>query len=288
MMPTIIRNKIRRHGVSGGARRRPWGSLVLLGVITAACLLAGLLAPYPSDLMDSTAISQPPGGSHLLGTDHMGRDLFSLLLYGGRASLYIGLLSGSLSTVIAVVYGTVSGLAGERVSDLMMRFAEMIMSVPSILLVLFLQAIWGTASPTSIAVVIAVTSWMNISKVVRSEVRQIRNSDYILAARTMEAPFWYLLLRHLVPNFISSIMFMVVTNIGQAMLTESTLSFLGLGLPLTTVSWGSLMSMSQNVLLSGCWWMILIPGLVLVTTLVCITNIGECIRRENNRIYSNL
>ncbi len=288
MMPTIIRNKIRRHGVFGGARRRPWGSLVLLGGITAACLMAGLLAPYPSDLMDSTAISQPPGGSHLLGTDHMGRDLFSLLLYGGRASLYIGLLSGSLSTVIAVVYGTVSGLAGERVSDLMMRFAEMIMSVPSILLVLFLQAIWGTASPTSIAVVIAVTSWMNISKVVRSEVRQIRNSDYILAARTMEAPFWYLLLRHLVPNFISSIMFMVVTNIGQAMLTESTLSFLGLGLPLTTVSWGSLMSMSQNVLLSGCWWMILIPGLVLVTTLVCITNIGECIRRENNRIYSNL
>ncbi|MGN1414849.1 MAG: ABC transporter permease [Anaerovoracaceae bacterium] len=281
-------DKIRRHGLPGGARRRPWGSLVLLGLITAACLLAGLLAPYPSDLMDSAAISQPPGGSHLLGTDHMGRDLFSLLLYGGRASLYIGLLSGSLSTVIAVVYGTVSGLAGERVSDLMMRFAEMIMSVPSILLVLFLQAIWGTATPTSIAVVIAVTSWMNISKVVRSEVRQIRNSDYILAARTMEAPFWYLLLRHLVPNFISSIMFMVVTNIGQAMLTESTLSFLGLGLPLTTVSWGSLMSLSQNVLLSGCWWMILIPGLVLVTTLVCITNIGECIRRENNRIYSNL
>lgn len=281
-------DKIRRHGVPGGVRRRPWGSLVLLGIITAACLLAGLLAPYPSDLMDSTAISQPPGGSHLLGTDHMGRDLFSLLLYGGRASLYIGLLSGSLSTVIAMVYGTISGLAGERVSDLMMRFAEMIMSVPSILLVLFLQAIWGTATPTSIAVVIAVTSWMNISKVIRSEVRQIRNSDYILAARTMEAPFWYLLLRHLVPNFISSIMFMVVTNIGQAMLTESTLSFLGLGLPLTTVSWGSLMSLSQNVLLSGCWWMILIPGLVLVTTLVCITNIGECIRRENNRIYSNL
>ena len=285
---TTILNKIRRPGVPGGARRRPWGSLVLLGLITAACLLAGVLAPYPSDLMDSTAISQPPGGSHLLGTDHMGRDLLSLLLYGGRASLYIGLLSGSLSTVIAVVYGTLSGLAGERVSDLMMRFAEMIMSVPSILLVLFLQAIWGTATPTSIAVVIAVTSWMNISKVVRSEVRQIRNSDYILAACTMEAPFWYLLLRHLVPNFISSIMFMVVTNIGQAMLTESTLSFLGLGLPLTTVSWGSLMSLSQNVLLSGCWWMILIPGLVLVTTLVCITNIGECIRRENNRIYSNL
>ncbi|MGN0715216.1 MAG: ABC transporter permease [Anaerovoracaceae bacterium] len=281
-------DKIRRPGVFSGARRRPWGSLVLLGVIGAACLLAGVLAPYPSDFMDSTAVSQPPGGAHLLGTDHMGRDLFSLLLYGGRASLYIGILSGSLSTLIAVLYGTVSGLAGERVSDLMMRFAELMMSVPSILLVLFLQAIWGTASPTSIAVVIAVTSWMNISKVVRSEVRQIRNSDYILAARTMEAPFGYILVRHLIPNFLSAIMFMVVSNIGQAILTESTLSFLGLGLPLTTVSWGSLMSMSQNVLLSGCWWMILIPGLVLVATLAAITAIGEYIRRKNNRLYTNL
>lgn len=281
-------DKIRRPGVFSGAGRRPWGSLVLLGVIGAACLLAGVLAPYPSDFMDSTAVSQPPGGAHLLGTDHMGRDLFSLLLYGGRASLYIGILSGSLSTLIAVLYGTVSGLAGERVSDLMMRFAELMMSVPSILLVLFLQAIWGTASPTSIAVVIAVTSWMNISKVVRSEVRQIRNSDYILAARTMEAPFGYILVRHLIPNFLSAIMFMVVSNIGQAILTESTLSFLGLGLPLTTVSWGSLMSMSQNVLLSGCWWMILIPGLVLVATLAAITAIGEYIRRKNNRLYTNL
>ena len=129
---------------------------------------------------------------------------------------------------------------------------------------------------------------MNISKIVRSEVRQIRNSDYVLAARTMEGGFWYILRRHLLPNFVSSIMFMVVTNIGQAMITESTLSFLGLGLPLTTVSWGSLLSMSQEVLLTNCWWIIIIPGLVLITTLVCITEIGEYIRKKNNRLYSNL
>lgn len=275
-------------------RRKPVISMMLLAVIAAACILAPLLAPFPPDFMDSSVVSQPPGifsGTgkiHPLGTDHMGRDLLTLLLYGGRVSLYIGFLSGTLSTAIAVVYGTVSGLVSERASDLMMRACELMMSIPSILLVLFLQAIWGQSSATSIAVVIALTNWMNISKVVRSEVRQIGKSDYILAARTMEAPLGYLLVRHLLPNFISSIMFMVVSNIGSAILTESTLSFLGLGLPLTTVSWGSLLSMSQDVLLSGNWWIIIFPGLVLVTTLVCITDIGEYVRRKNNRMYSNI
>lgn len=276
-------------------RRKPVISAAILIIIAACCILAPALAPFSADFMDSAAANEPPGTSsglpgkiHLLGTDHMGRDLLTLILYGGRVSLYIGLLSGALSTAIAVVYGTVSGLAGERVSDLMMRACELMMSVPSILLVLFLQAIWGTATPTSIAVVIALTSWMEISKIVRSEVRQIGSSDYILAARTMKAPFWYLLVRHLLPNFVSSAMFMVVTNIGSAIITESTLSFFGLGLPLTVISWGSLLSMSQDVLLTGNWWMILLPGGVLVTALVCITDIGEWIRKKNTRLHSNL
>ena len=268
--------------------RRPVISMTLLAVITAVCLLAPVLAPFPTDFMDSSVVNQPPGRTHLLGTDHMGRDLLSLILFGGRVSLFLGILSGALSTGIAVIYGTVSGLVSEKISDLMMRVCELLMSIPSILLVLFLQAIWGQATAASIAVVIALTSWMNMAKIVRSEVRQIRNSDYVLAVRIMKAPFWYILIRHLVPNFISSMMYMVVANIGHAILTESTLSFLGLGLPLTTISWGSLLTMSQNVLLSGCWWMILLPGLVLVTTLVCITDIGEWIRRKNTRLHSNL
>ena len=188
----------------------------------------------------------------------------------------------------AVVYGAVSGLAGEKISDLMMRFAEFVMSIPSILLIIFFQAIWGKATVFSLSVIIACVSWMNISKIVRSEVRQIRQSDYVLAAGIMEGGFWYIFRRHLLPNFVSSIMFMVVTNIGQAMITESTLSFLGLGLPLTTVSWGSLMSLSQEALLSGYWWIIVIPGFVLVTTLACVTDLGESVRRRNNRLYSNL
>lgn len=269
-------------------KKLPKAAVCILGFIILACAFAPVLAPFTPDQMDSSALNAAPGGAHLLGTDALGRDLLSMLLYGGQASIYIGFLSGLISTVIAVVYGTVSGLCSEKNSDLLMRFAELCMSIPSILLVIFFQALWGKPTATSLAVIIALTGWMNISKIVRSEVRQIAGSDYVLAAKTMEGGFWYILRKHLLPNFISSIMFMVVTNIGQAMITESTLSFLGLGLPLTTVSWGSLMSMSEEALLSNSWWMIVIPGTVLITTLVCVTSMGEYVRRKNNRIYSNL
>ena len=268
--------------------KRPVIAMSLLAVIIAGCLLAGMLAPYAADDMDASALMAPPGGSHIFGTDTLGRDLFSMIWYGGRLSLYIGLLASLISTVIAVLYGAAAGLVGERVSDLMMRFCELLMSVPQILLLLFLQAMWGEATPTSIAVVIGVTGWMNISKIVRSEVRQISESDYVLAAKTYGAGFLYTVRKHLLPNLVSSIMFMVVSNISAAIAAEATLSFLGLGLPLEVVSWGSLMSMSQDVLMSGKWWLIVIPGLFLVCTIVCITDIGEYIRRKNNRLYSNL
>lgn len=269
-------------------KRKPYLSGAVLAIIILCCLLAEVIAPFESSQMDTAAVSMAPGAGHIFGTDAMGRDLFSMLLYGGRASIYIGLMAAAVSTVIAVAYGSISGMAGRTGDSMMMGFAEIIMSVPSILLILFLQAIWGNPSATSIALAIGLTGWMNMAKVVRSEVRQIGKSDYILAARTMGADFRYILKKHLLPNFISSIMYMVVTAIGQAMITESTLSFLGLGLPLTTVSWGSLMSMSESVLLSNCWWLIVIPGTILVITLVCITQLGEYIRRGNNRMHSHL
>ena len=269
-------------------KRKPYLSAIVLVVIFLCCLLAKVIAPFGSSEMDTAAVSMAPGAVHIFGTDAMGRDLFSMLLYGGRASIYIGLMAAAVSTVIAVVYGSISGMAGRTADSMMMGFTELVMSVPSILLILFLQAIWGNPSATSIALAIGLTGWMNMAKVVRSEVRQIGKSDYILAARTMGANFGYILKKHLLPNFISSIMYMVVTAIGQAIITESTLSFLGLGLPLTTVSWGSLMSMSESVLLSNCWWIIVIPAAVLVTTLVCLTQLGEYIRKENNRLHSNL
>lgn len=170
----------------------------------------------------------------------------------------------------------------------MMRFIELSLSVPSILLVIFLQAVIGRQSPAGIALVVGVTGWMQMAQVVRGEVRRLRHSAYVLAARTMKAGFWHILRRHLLPNLLSPLMFMVVTNISAAIATESTLSFLGLGLPVGVVSWGSLLSQADRALLSGSWWVIVIPGVFLIVTLVSITDIGNYIRREGNKTCSNL
>lgn len=269
-------------------RKFPRAALVLLLLIVAGCTFEAWLTPYEVSVMDGQAISLAPCLAHPLGTDSLGRDLLAMLLYGGRLSLYIGLLSALLSSLLALVYGAISGLAPGALDALLMRFCELLMSLPSLILVLFLQAVWGKPTPTSIAVVLALTSWMTLAKLVRSEVRRIRESDYILSAKIMGADFTYLLQKHLLPNLISPAMFMVVSSFGQAIIAETTLSFLGLGLPVSQVSWGSLLSLSKNALLSNQWWMILLPGLVLVTTLVCITELGEYARARNNRLQSNL
>lgn len=272
----------RRHG------RPPWVAIILLGVILLGCLFAELLMNHDPAYLDLEHISAPPSGSFYFGTDPMGRDIFSMIWYGGRISLFIGLFAAALSTVIAIVYGSISASVPSLVDDGMMRLAELIMSIPSILIVIFIQAVIGQTNPLSIGFVIGITSWMNMAKIVRTEVLRLKQSGYVQAARSMGAGFWYLLIRHLIPGLFPSILFMIVTNIGTAIGTEATLSFLGIGLPVETVSWGSMLSQADRALMSGDWWVILIPGTFLAVTLVCITDIGNYIRKENNRTCSNL
>ncbi|MDO4546018.1 MAG: ABC transporter permease [Bacillota bacterium] len=267
---------------------RPWEklpyiSIGILAVIILGCAFAELIMPHDPTYMNLSDISSPPGGNHIFGTDTLGRDLFSVIWYGGRISLIIGLLATLISTAIAIVYGTASGLASQKIDDVMMRFTEILMSVPQILFVIFIQAILGDATVLSISLVLGITGWMAVAKMVRSEVQQLRTADFVMAARTMGGGFFYILWKHLMPNFMSAIMFMVVTNIGTAIATEATLSFLGVGLPTDIISWGSLMSLSQRAMMTGAWWMLLIPGTFLVVTLICITEIGEYLRSRNKR-----
>ena len=135
---------------------------------------------------------------------------------------------------------------------------------------------------------VSVHTWTSIAKVVRTEVRQLRGSEYILAAKCMGGSFFYILRRHLAPNFLSSIMFMVVMNVRSAMIAESTLSFMGIGLPLEVISWGSMLSLAEKALLTNAWWIVVIPGVFLVVTLLCMTNIGHDLRRRANHRHSNL
>ena len=263
-------------------------SIVVLVIIITGCLFSSLIMTHDPKYMDLVNSNVSPNRIFYFGTDSMGRDIFSDIWYGGRISLFIGIFSTAISTTIAIIYGSISGMAPEWIDDLMMKATEILLSIPSILIIIFIQAIIGGSNPISISIVIGLVSWMSISKIVRSEVRQIRNSEYILVAKIMGGKFFYIIKQHLLPNFISSIMFMVVSNIGSAIATESTLSFLGIGLPIEIISWGSMLSLAQDALLSNYWWIILIPGLFLVTTIVSIANIGNYLRRKNIKKYNNL
>ncbi len=266
----------------------PWISAALMTIIVACCMGAELLMTKDPTFMDLQNCSVAPNAEFLFGTDTLGRDIFSGIWYGGRISITIGVLATVISTMIAVVYGAVSGVGPVWLDTLMMRFTEIFLSVPSLLIVLFLQAIWGEANMLSLPVVIGVTGWAGIAKVIRTEVRQIRSSEYVLASRCMGGRFFHVLRKHLAPNFLASIMFMVIMNVRTAISAESTLSFMGMGLPLEIVSWGSMLSLAEKALLTQSWWIILIPGGFLVTLLMCITNMGNYLRKAANRKESNL
>ena len=274
----------KRHRLDGF----PWVSLAVLAVIVLGCLACDLLMTHDPTYLDLAHCSEAPNGTFFFGTDALGRDLFSGIWYGGRISLTIGVLATLLSTAVATVYGTVSGLAPQWLDTLLMRLTELFLSVPNLLLIVFLQAILGQANAVSISVTIGLTSWAGIAKIVRTEVRQLRHSEYVLAARAMGGGFFHVLVRHLFPNFFSAILFMVVMNLRGAIVAESTLSFLGLGLPLEAVSWGSMLSLSEKALLSGAWWVILLPGAFLIAVLLCVTNLGNYLRRQASRKESNL
>lgn len=269
-------------------RGKPIASAVIFALIVLGCIFANAVMTKSPTYMDLLNYTKAPDGEFIFGTDTLGRDIFSMIWYGGRISLFIGIVATLISTTIAVIYGAVSGLAPAWLDVLLMRLTEIFLSVPTLLVIVFIQAILGKPNAITIAIVIGVTSWMSIAKVIRTEVRQIRNSEYVIASRCMGGGFFHILWKHLAPNFVSSIMFMVVMNIRSAIVSESTLSFMGIGLPLEIISWGSMLSLSEKALLTGAWWIILIPGIFLVVTLMCITNIGNFLRKEVNRKQSNI
>lgn len=275
---------------AAGVRRRelPLVPLLLLAAVALGCLCAPLLTGKDPAYMDLANCAAPPSGRFWFGTDTMGRDIFACIWYGGRVSLAVGFLAAAVSTVIAVVYGALSGMAAPWLDTAMMRLTELFISVPSLLLIVFLQAILGGASVLSLSLVIGVTGWCGMAKVVRTEVRQLRQSGYVIACRCMGGGFGRILWQHLVPNFASSILFMVVMSVRTAIVAESTLSFMGMGLPLEVISWGSMLTLSEQALTRGAWWIIVIPGVFLVMVLVCVTAIGGWLRRAFDRRQSNL
>ncbi len=260
-------------------KKLPWISLLMLVFIVGGCILADVIGKTNFAYMDTDRVSLSPGKGALFGTDMMGRDLFSLIWHGGRVSLTIGFLSGMISTTMAVIYGCISGFFSDYVDEFLMRLADILLSIPGLLLVIFLQAILGKASIVSLSIVIGLTGWFSMAKVVRTEVKRFKASEFVIASKCMGGSFLHIVWHHFLPNLLPSIMFMIVMNIRGAIVTESTLSFMGLGLPIQVISWGSLLTQAERCLTTGAWWIFMIPGLFLVALVLSLTNIGNFVRK---------
>lgn len=272
----------------GKWKGKPVISAVLLLLIILGCVFAPAFVNHDPTAFYLDSLNTPPGREFYFGTDSLGRDLYSIMFYGGRTSLTIGLLGAAIIAVIGTVYGCVSGTLPDSADAVMMRLAEAGGSIPSILLVLIFSALIPAKNVFTLSFVIGITGWFGMARIVRSEVRQIRNCEYVLYARCTGGRFLYVMWRHLLPNFLSAVMFAAVSNISTCITMESTLSFLGLGLPVDILSWGSMLSLANRALIMNTWWVIVIPGLFLVVTLLCITNVGNYLRKEVNRRHSNL
>ncbi len=277
-----------KHRRQPGAHGIPVISCLLLAIIVLGCVFAPVLANHDPTMFYLDHLNKAPDSAFYFGTDSLGRDIYSIIWYGGRISLTVGVLSMAIATAIGLLYGCISGMGTDTMDNVMMRTAELISSIPSILLMLLLLAILDSPSVVTLSIVIGVTQWMNLARMTRTEIRQIRSSDYILAARAMGATFPHILRHHLLPNVLSPLLFMIISLIGTAMTTEATLSFLGIGLPVEIVSWGTMLSLSSRALLTNSWWIICIPGFFLVATLTAITRVGHALRHHAVRSASNL
>ncbi|KIR03371.1 Oligopeptide transport system permease protein OppC [Lachnospiraceae bacterium TWA4] len=261
---------------------------MVLILIIGGCIFADQLANHSSSEFYLMNLNEAPNREFYFGTDSLGRDIYSMIWHGGRVSIAIGLLSMVIITTIGITYGCISGVSNQKVDAVMMRAVEMANSIPTLLMVLLLGSVIGSKSIVEISIIIGITGWFGLSRIVRSEVRQIRNTEYILYAKCIGVPMSKIMIRHLIPNFVSAILFVIISSISSSMSMESTLSFLGLGLPVDVTSWGSMLSLANKALLLNTWWVIVIPGLFLIVTLICIGDIGNFFRKEINKKSNNL
>ena len=257
-------------------RKRPWFFLATCSfiIVLAIIWLAPLLAPHDPLTIQMDRVLQPPGSGHLMGTDELGRDVFSRLLYGGRVSLSVGAAAMLVSIAGGVAYGTVSGLAGGRVDRIMMRIIDAFLSIPSLMLMIGLQMVFPSGLMTVIFV-ISLTSWMPIARLIRTEILAMKREVFIQASIVVGASTGQLLRRHMLPQCVPTITVLAISGISHAILAEATLSFLGIGIPPHEPSWGNMLMGAQSHLLGGAWWLAVFPGICIACTILMINFIGD-------------
>ncbi|MFQ5602963.1 MAG: ABC transporter permease [bacterium] len=252
--------------------------LLLILVVTAGCAFSNVLTIYPpnqqGDLLTSRYL--PPSSEHPFGTDKFARDVFSRVLYGGRISLIIAFSVVALSISLGVLYGTVSGYAGGFVDVLMMRVLDFLLAFPAIYLVLTVVTVCH-ANHWYLIPVLGLTGWMETARMVRAEVISIKERDFVLAAKGLGFSHFRILFFHIVPNCLNPVIVTATFKVGEVILLESALSFLGLGVQPPTPSWGSIINDGRQALLNA-WWVSTFPGMFIVLVVIGFNLIGEGLR----------
>ena len=252
--------------------------VIIISVLSLIAILASIISPYDPAAIDANNLLIAPSREHLMGTDSLGRDLFSRIIFGARISLTIGIIAVGISTLIGIILGSIAGFYGRWVDSLIMRFVDLMLCFPTFFLILAVVAILEP-SIFNIMIIIGLTSWMGTARLIRAEILSLKEREFIQAARAIGASNFRIILRHLIPNAIGPVLISAILGIASAILIESALSFLGLGVQPPVPSWGNILIEAKSTL-GIAWWLTLYPGLFILITILGFNLIGEGLRRQ--------
>lgn len=253
------------------------GLLIVFLVVTSS-IFAVQLSGYEPTLMDGSVASLPPSTSHFMGTDQLGQDVFSRVLYGGRNSVLIGVLASFLGNLFGTVLGAIAGYIGGKFDTILIRLSELVMTFPQLVLVLIFVTFLGQGV-TNVIFIFAITGWMTTFRLVRSEFLSLREEAFVEADRAFGFSKKRIIFRHLLPNTMSPIVVAFTINTAIYIIAEAGLSFLGLGVPVTTPTWGNLLAAAQApVVVEQYWWLWVFPALAIIVFVTGVNFIGDGLR----------
>jgi peptide/nickel transport system permease protein len=251
---------------------------IALALIALAAIFAPWLAPHdPTSLLDPAARAQPPSATNWLGTDTLSRDLLSRLLYGARVSLGVSFVAVAVAVLVGTAWGAIAGFAGGWLDRVLMHIVDAGLAIPRILLLLGIVALWGTLSTPALVLLLGLTGWFGGSRLVRAEVRATRARDFVTAARATGATPARVLVRHVLPHAMTPMLVAATLGVGQVIVIEAGLAYLGYGVAAPAASWGSLIRDGRDVLGSA-WWMSVFPGIALAATVLAVNVLGDRLR----------
>jgi peptide/nickel transport system permease protein len=253
-----------------------WGTIVLLLLILAAAF-APLALPDPAAIPDAVAGATPPSAAHPMGTDQLSRDLLSRVVSGGRISLSVAALAVVLSLTLGTLVGLVAGYAGGWVDAILMRGVDAALAIPRLFVLLLLLVVWERIPLGALIVVLGSTGWFAASRLVRGEVLRLRHQPFVLASEALGAPGWHTMTRHLLPNAAGPLLVAATLGVGDVILLEAGLSFLGLGVQPPTPSWGGMVLEARPLIVTAPW-AALFPGAAIVATVLAVNLLGDALQ----------